>query len=135
MIRRMIALCAGALTLVAFTALPAFADNDRDDRHHRRKPVIYEVSVNRDDTSVNVDHPIDTLTIRGKNLMSRRSRDETRVLLGAQGSLEILWDRSTETELVVQCYVEDPQFYCNDGDYKLTVAIVRPRTGMGTVFE
>lgn len=122
MTRGLIALCAGALTLTTFTALPAFADNDRDDRHRWRNPTISEVFVNFGDA---VD--THTLTINGKNLLGRFGREETRVTLGEQGPLEILLDKSTETQLVVRCFVADPLFDCKDGDYRLTVAIVRPR--------
>jgi hypothetical protein len=116
MIRKIIALCAGALALTAFTALPAAADRD-DDRNGGSNPWISGVFVEQGEAGKG------TLTIRGRNLQSRSRRDETRVMIGGMGPLEIIDE--ADNQLVVRCYVAEPGFDCNDGDYELSVAIVR----------
>ena len=126
MIKRMIALCAGALALTAMTTFPALADNDRDDRDDRDR------RGRQIDTSISGVFVIQnkgtesTLTIRGHDLQGRLGRDRTRVMVGGMGPLEIL-DGSTSNELVVRCHVAEPRFDCNDGDYKLSVTVLRPR--------
>ena len=125
MIRKIIALCAGAMALTAMTALPALADDDRDDRKDRDRR---SSSINTSISSVFVlqgKSGESTLTIRGRDLQGRSGRDRTRVMLGGMGPLEIM-DESTSKELVVRCHVDNPRFDCNDGDYKLSVAVVRP---------
>ena len=111
MIRSIIAMCAGALTLAAFSAPPAFADGDRN---HRNSPVITKVTVEHGEPSKSM------LIIRGKNLRSSRGREETRIMLGEQGPLEIM--NSSDSEITVRCFFNN-LFDCEDGDYKLMVAI------------
>jgi hypothetical protein len=63
-----------------------------------------------------------TLTILGKNLLGKPGKEQTIVELGEQGALDIV--SGTDTELVVRCFIPGaPAFECNDGDYKLSVAI------------
>jgi len=123
MFERMMTLCAGTLILGAFTAVPAFAQNN----WRGGDTVISEVHVDLGDPAD--PSAVGTLTIKGRNLVGRPNRDETLVMLGEQGPLEILGD-PTDTEIKALCFVDhslsnQDNFTCNPGDYKLTVAVVR----------
>ena len=117
---RKLALCAGALSLHLIAGQPVLADDVKE-------PTILEVFVTIDPSG---DPSLNTLTIKGKNLLGRSDKYETRVMLGEQGPLEIL-PGATNSRITVKCFVEhDPpkdDFECNDGDYRLTVAIVQAR--------
>ena len=111
---------AGLMTLAAALASqPVLADNDRD-------PTIREVIVNFDDLNGN------TLTIKGENLVDKKGRYNTKVIIGERGALKIIGNPS-DSQIVVECFVDNsgvypslPDFECNDGDYKLLVLIVQP---------
>lgn len=125
MVKRMIMLCAGALVLSTFIAAPAHAQG----RWRGGDPVISEVYVNLGDPAD--PNGFGTLTIRGRNLVGRLNRDETLVMLGEQGPLEILGE-PTDNEIKVTCFADhslsDPpqdNFQCSAGDYRLKLAVVR----------
>jgi hypothetical protein len=126
MLEKIIALLTGSLTLIAVATVPAYADDDddRDDRDRRGSSI---------NTSISQVHVLQekpgtgTLTIRGRHLMGRLGRDRTRVMLGGHGPLEIM-KGSDRNELTVLCSSKETSFACNDGDYKLTVAVLRHRS-------
>jgi hypothetical protein len=100
----------------ALSAQPALADDD--------DPTIREVWVNFDGPSRH------TLMIRGEDLTGKEGKYETKVILGEQGPLEVI--SAAKTEIIVKCFVDNSAAYpakddfdCNDGDYKLTVLVVK----------
>ncbi len=106
-----------ALAAFGFVCVGALADHNTN----RKAPVVNQVLVKFDDAAFDLK---DTLTIIGRNLAGRPGRYATEVMLGGLGPLPVL--SPGDTELVVHCYVAgDPEFGCDDGDYKLKVAIVR----------
>ena len=111
---RNVALSFGAIILAAvFTTLPAYADADKNN------PAISEVLVDFANTSFG-----STLTINGLNLLGEPGKEETTVVLGERGELQIL--SGTDTQLRVRCFIpgtRTPEFDCDDGDYKLVVTI------------
>ena len=105
------------LAAFGFIGVGALADHNTNSK----ALVVDEVVVKFDDAAFGLK---DTLTIIGRSLAGRPGRYAIEVMLGQYGPLAVL--SPGDTELVVHCFVaSDPEFECDDGDYKLKVAIVR----------
>ena len=119
------ALAMGTLGFAAcLAAAPAVADGGRG--HHGDSRIL-EVTVTPADAEFG---DMDTIRIRGRNLLGRSWKEETGVMLGEQGALEVLFE--SDDLLVAHCFVDntesgEPDFACAPGDYLLQVVHERRR--------